>query len=145
MSKRRYFLLDEDVPLALRGELGRKSIVESIEQKKLQGLPDDDVIDLADQRTSTIITNDAGMARLFRERQDRKTHDACHYGLVLITAPNEEAQKRLLKRFAKAIVWNEVAEQDMYVHIEANGRLTAQSLCTHSGYARRPIQRRIIE
>jgi len=142
VSKRRYFLLDEDVPMSLKEALGRKSIVESIDGKGLKGIGDDKVIDLADERAATIITNDAGLAKRFIKRHDRKTHDACFYGLVLITAANEQAQLRLLTRFAKALVWNEISEQDVFVHIQADGKITMRSLCSHEGYERRPMQRR---
>lgn len=142
MSKRRYFLLDEDVPLSLGRLLGRKSVVDSIEKRGQKGLPDAQVIDLADDLTATIVTNDDGLAKRFRGLRDRKMHGECHYGLVLITAPTEAAQTRLLTKYAKSIVWNEVAEQDMYVHIESDGKLTMRSLCTHTNYQRGSVRRK---
>jgi len=145
MSKRRYFMLDEDISLNLRPLFGRKADVMSI-RELMPGAKDEDVIEAASTREAILVTNDEGLVEKYRNAPRRKTEDACYPGLIHLRDNKEEVQRRLLDHVMKRFVWNEVLEQDCLVTASLDQNKAVQvkheSLCHHQDYERRQIRRR---
>jgi hypothetical protein len=144
MSKRRYFVLDEDISLNLKPVFGRKADVVSI-RELMPRADDENVIEEAFKRSAVFVTNDDGLVDKYKLARRRNTEDACYPGLIHLRSSKEVDQKRLLNYVLKKYVWNEVIEQDCLVtaFIDQNKRVQVkhESLCHHSGYERRQIRR----
>ncbi len=145
MSKRRYFVLDEDISQSLGLLFGRKAKVVSI-REFMKEAPDADVIEEALRREAVLVTNDSGLVAQYRRAKRRTREDACYPGLIHLGSEKELVQERMLKHILKKYVWNEVIEQDCLVTISVvrGGKLAVreESLCHHQGYERRPLIRR---
>jgi hypothetical protein len=139
VSKRRFFVLDEDIPTSLTPLFGRRAKVVSVRQF-MEGAKDLDVIEEAYRRQAVLVTNDAGLVRRFKTARRRKTEDACYPGLIHLLSDKELVQERMLKETLRKYVWNEVIEQDCLVVVSINekGRVAVRltSLYQHSGYTR---------
>jgi predicted nuclease of predicted toxin-antitoxin system len=109
MSKRRYFLLDENLSLNLRPLFGRKADVVSMRELKPRAR-DEAVIEEAFRREAGLVTNDDGLVEKYKKARCRKTEDACYPGLIHLRSNLEEVQMRLLRRILRRFVWNEVIE-----------------------------------
>ncbi len=145
MSKRRYFVLDEDISLGLKRLFGRKAKVVSI-REFMKKAEDPDVIEEALNREAVLVTNDSGLVTHYRYAKRRTTEDACYPGLIHLGSEKELVQERMLKQVLKKYIWNEVIEQDCLVDVfltEQNEvRSTHESLCHHDGYERKALTRR---
>jgi hypothetical protein len=145
MSKRRYFVLDEDISLNLRALFGRKADVVSV-RELMPGANDADVIEEAYKREAILVTNDDGLVDRYRVARRRKLDDDCYPGLIHLRSPKEEVQKHLLEHILKKFIWNEVVEQDCLVTAFLDEkkivRAKCQSLCHHEGHERKHIRRK---
>lgn len=145
MSKRRYFVLDEDISPSLERLFGRKASVVSVREfmKKAQ---DTDVIEEALRREAVLVTNDSGLVARYRHARRRTTEDACYPGLIHLGSEKELVQERMLKHILNKYVWNEVVEQDYLISVSVSGAdkidVAHESLCHHAGYERKPVLRR---
>ena len=144
LSKRRFFVLDEDISPNLIPLFGRRAKVVSV-REFMDGAKDPDVIEEAYRRQAVLVTNDAGLVRRFKTAPRRKTEDACYPGLIHLGSDKELVQERMLKATLRKYIWNEVIEQDCLVSVSINekGRVAMQhtSLCHHSGYQRGRLTR----
>jgi predicted nuclease of predicted toxin-antitoxin system len=144
MSKRRYFVLDEDISLDLRPIFGRKAKVVSI-REFMKAAPDADVIEEALKREAVLVTNDSGLVAQYRNASRRTKEDACYPGLIHLRSEKELVQARMLKQILRKYVWNEVIEQDCLVTVSVTGAdnvtVRHESLCHHQGYERKPVVR----
>lgn len=144
MSKRRYFVLDEDISLNLKPMFGRKADVVSI-REVMPGAPDESVIEEAFQREAVLVTNDDRLVDQYKGARRRRLEDACYPGLIHLRSNKEEVQKRLLNQILKRFVWNEVIEQDCLITAfidDRNGvRTKHESQCHHDSYERKQIRR----
>ncbi len=144
MSKRRFFVLDEDISPSLIPLFGRRADAVSV-RAFMEGAEDPDVIEESYRRESVLVTNDGGLVRRYRNAPRRKMEDACYPGLIYLGSAKELVQERMLREILKKYVWNEVIEQDCLVTVSINdlGRVAARhvSLCQHLGYERRRVTR----
>lgn len=144
MSKRRYFVLDEDISVNLMPIFGRKADVVSI-RELTPGAHDEAVIEEAFVRGAVLVTNDDGLVDAYRVARRRRSEDACYPGLIHLRSSKEEVQKQLLDHILKRFVWNEVIEQDClitaYFDQKKIIRTKHESLCRHEGYERKQIRR----
>ncbi len=144
MSKRRYFVLDEDISPNLEPMFGRKADVVSI-RELMPGAEDRSVIEEAFRREAVLVTNDDGLVDHYRRARRRGMEDACYPGLIHLRSNKEEVQRRLLAHILKRFVWNEVIEQDClitaFIDERRAVRAKCESLCHHEGYERRTITR----
>jgi len=144
MSKRRYFVLDEDLSVSLKLLFGRRADVVSI-REVMPRAKDEAVIEEAFRREAVLVTNDEGLVEKYRKARRRKTDDACYPGLIHLRSNMEEVQKHLLRKILRKFVWNEVIEQDylITVYLDENKtvRVKHESLCHHRDYDRRQFTR----
>jgi predicted nuclease of predicted toxin-antitoxin system len=144
VSKRRFFVLDEDISPSLIPLFGRRAKVVSVRQFMV-GAEDPDVIEEAYRREAVLVTNDAGLVRRYKQARRRKTEDACYPGLIHLLSAKELVQERMLRETLRKYVWNEVIEQDCLVAVSINekGRVAVRhtGLCQHSGYHRGSLTR----
>jgi hypothetical protein len=144
MSKRRFFVLDEDISKNLVFLFGRRADVVSV-RDFMEGARDSDVIEEAERREAVLVTNDGGLVQRYKNAPRRRTEDACYPGLIYLRSPMELVQERMLRHVLKMYVWNEVIEQDclVSVSIDDKGRVATHhtSLCQHSEYKRGRVTR----
>ena|SRR5215471_3687900 len=145
MSKRRFFLLDEDISLSVKPRFGNQASVKSV-LELMKGADDTEVIEKANDLAAVLVTNDAGLVKRYRSARRRKTHDECYPGLIHLASDKALVQERMLRYIIPKYVWNEMLEQDFLIRVwvDEQGKVQErlESLCHHTNYERKPITRR---